>query len=299
MKYRVLSDFDWVKSTTMIVLLLVGNSEILANKTEPKKENVVSIQASLDKRSSLLPLLLTKLPHIEGNAADDYIKSLEILQSEERLDVSYIEKGAEKKNCHFHPDYFEIATSSGFPPAHVFNLQSFGNKLRAKAEEMLSSGEPDKSLAIYEKIVIYGWHVENEKLTLVQVGKGLEIQKIGIKGLLDIYKKSGQTEKEVLCENYLEWIEKTIDGIRNKAHLAYVNDKVAIQMLSTDEEPLWRRWAISVLGRRVSYPRELLNKKRGVQLPESVRLDAIKNTIENEKDPLTLETAKVFLALIN
>jgi hypothetical protein len=281
--------------------LSVFGSENFPTGAESSNENVVnapSVQTLLDKRSNLLPLLVTKLPCAEGNAADDYIKSLEILQSREILDASWIEKGAEKKYCNFYPDYFEVVTSSGFPPAHVFNLISFANKLRAKAEEMWSAGQSDEALRIYEKIVIYGWHVEKEKLTLVQVGKGLDIQSIGVKGLQDIYAKSGRTERKVLCDNYIGEIEKTIDVIKKKARPAYISDESAIRMLLTDNEPLWRRWAISVLGRRFSYPKELFNVKKSVQLSERTRAKAIKKTIENEKDPLTRETARVFLALL-
>ncbi|MFC1849644.1 hypothetical protein ACFL27_05485 [candidate division CSSED10-310 bacterium] len=246
---------------------------------------------SFIKRKIPLSSLIT-FPEGEGNAADLYWLALKdyhaphvnnaLVRGEREVkdpaaitwqspEVEIIERATAIGLCHFSPTYWPYASKFNDPVPSWICLQKQAAALKEKGDiqqgKAFNESNPVRkfrlkldSFRTYEKIIIFGHHIENERLSLTQVHMGALIIDIGLKSMQNFFKNTGDDENLKLVQvmindnnSYMERIEQKSKSLVSSfnprdTEPIIVNWDNIFSVAREDEDTMFRLEAICILS---------------------------------------------------
>lgn len=235
---------------------------------------------------------LIELPKGDGNAADIYWKVFMKYHNPEldnvlvrgyresadpysitwnSDDVRIIEEGATRQICLFSPTYWPYAAQFNDPVPSWIVLNAIMSALKDKGDilqgEAFNEDNPTKraillhqALQTYQKLIVFGLHIENERLSLTQVNMGGMIVNTGLEACYSYFtnindEKNAALVLEMINDNK-EYLKKLDEKSRSmvssfdprSAKPIVVNWDNIISVAEQDHDTLFRLEAISLLG---------------------------------------------------
>jgi len=292
---------------------------------------------------------LIEFPEGEGNAADIYWKVLmkyhnpkldnvlvrgyresadpySITWNSE--DIQTIEKGTKQRICIFAPTYWPYAIQFNDPVPSWIVLDAIVTALMKKGDflqgEAFNEKNPSKKFQLlnaafktYEGIIIFGYHVENERLSLTQVNMGGMIINTGLEACYTFFKNTNDKNNEKLALEMINDNKKYLMKLDEKSRSMVssfdprsteefiVDWERIINVAENDDDTLFRLEAISLLGAALYnfLPLENIDP----ELPEKFRSTMTKELLKRikyvlahqimfDRDPIIQDAARRSLA---
>jgi len=278
---------------------------------------------------------LVSPPTGQGLAADDYNKAvveyfdtdrygeLRKLSEEQRLAIApgkfpykvcrFVLAGAAKKEMGYFPQY--VAPAQTVKPSHRELVDAAGSDrppiphLAAFpdiAETALLYGricqnhkEHREAERIYKAVLIFGWHVAQDRVRLWGFQVGLKIQQMAAERLAGFYTARGEPDRADKASGFLSDLGRTLEATAAKANEAlfrldpsgrlFVGDLRHLAV--NDADPMWRIEAIRQLG----LYRAAMSK--GGKRADRKAIDRLLNDLKNQNDPLLKAAAELALTL--
>lgn len=123
-------------------------------------------------------------------------------------------------------------------------------------------GEPGDAQWAYENTAWLGIHLRDHPGSLNDIELGLEIEQVALHYLEAFYSTRGKHDKLVKVVEYASSVSRLLHAVRHK-YAQLENVEVAMEVLASDSEPVWRIEAATALVhsryfRKFSWPRSWL-----------------------------------------
>ena len=234
------------------------------------------------------PDTLVRWPMGTGNAADNYIRTAELMEMQREWTESLAEayyvpypsdkltgfqmdqtilteliEATNKDDSRFAPDYVFIPTDPADEwPYPFLALRHLGEVLVVAGDLALMQGDTSAAEESYGRALIMGQHLVQERFSTMQVMLGRMIASMGCGRLVELYDKTGDQDKRMIAERYRESLKRFHDELHRKSDAVdgkftgggditlWGRDtvEIAVRVLEQDEDPMFRSKAALRLG---------------------------------------------------
>ncbi|MFC1849643.1 hypothetical protein ACFL27_05480 [candidate division CSSED10-310 bacterium] len=288
-------------------------------------------------RNTPLTDLIT-LPTGAENAAAYYLEINKLIAPKTEADLegmnqrtkdfimALLVRGTSQRSCTFssvghpvnsHQQIFSLNQVQALYPVAL--LAQCGDVFLKKSEAALTASSKlhwqNEALALYEKILIYAHHLEQERLNLSMLLNALDFYKLGLQKFQNFYTVSKDPQGVEKVKLFLAANEELGQAIQAKYQTMIsikgdgetknvkVNWKVLIDISRQDQDPLFRREALFLLGQAYqNFPAatyrdiDMLLIKKATPLPKRSELkNVLKNIAHNDPDPTITYLAYSYL----
>jgi hypothetical protein len=215
-------------------------------------------------------------PNAPGNAADDYVQAMSVIQKNGRTlelgrlniekclplkaealaayeDVAkHVRAGAKKKQMQYTMVYTPKTLRVSMTPQGLRALQAVGERMSDLAVAYRDAKQYDKAMEVAKARFVLGWHMMNERARAMTVTMGMEIQHGAATEIAELYTLLGQPEKSSKPQAYANGISRAV-GLYNrklstlwilqtarKANSAKATPGDAFRYVEEDEDIVWR-----------------------------------------------------------
>ena len=258
--------FGWLLGAIVIVSAgaILAISLVTQSPSQPTEATLA--EGVLDLHTIDLPItyVLPHPPSEPGNAGDDYSKAVESMHELGRFSLARVSDfrqvhrrvsiGAMKKEMRFTlvhtPDKFEVGYS--YRPAE--DLMAVYKVLSGLAMTSIDQAEFSQVRKILQDIFVLGHHMTGERGRVDMVRKGLYIQIAAVGGLVELHKRSGQTDKDSLArlKEYQRALAELRDFYDEKTRIVWTLSNVQpgdiFNVAVNDADRSFRVQAILYLG---------------------------------------------------
>lgn len=327
----------WLIAAGMVVVILAVVLLIWALPGSPSAPTAATTAPDRLRRIDVPPSIwgVVNPPTGSGLAADDYNKAvveyyntrryadLQKMSAEQQLAIPqtkfpykvcrFILAGAAKKQMGYFTQYVppteavtygyrEMAEMSEADKPPIPHLQAF----TAMAKTALLYGricEKNKDFReaerIYKAVLIFGWHVAEDRVRLWGFQVGLHIQRVAAERLAEFHAARGENDRGEKVGRFIEDLDRATRATNAKAgeallrlttsgHL-YVGD--LLNLAANDADPMWRVEAIHQLG----LARAAMSK--GGKKADRKAIESLLTELKSQSDPLLKAAAEHALGM--
>ncbi len=178
------------------------------------------------------------------------LRDLALGGSRRRCDFYEVQNGQPRFVFYIIPGENKWAFRPGEDPLEI---RPYVGPVRVLAQAALNWGKHRESIGqksnaerIYQVVAELGIHMRDNPGTLLDIELGLEIEQNALHYMENLYAGAGNRKKQQLTVDYAASVSRLHSAIRAK--YAQLDDvDVAIEVLTGDEEPVWRILAASAL----------------------------------------------------
>ncbi len=210
---------------------------------------------------------LITLPQREGNAATHYAK-LETLYPQDRKNedpkdpsVRYNGQGIREilaavrlRECRLTPDYYPRMSQGTAKQPDFIVFETYAAALLDLAEEYENRGEVEKADAVYHSAFIYGWHMTQDRSSLIAYLIGLDVKLNAAKKYSSFLQRRMKMQASGAALEYYQYLLRLQRAVYRKARVQLGDFRrfnclyALIRVAEKDTEAFWRQEAVLRLG---------------------------------------------------
>ena len=266
----------WLIAVALWCVVVLGYIALQASQHGPGRK--VRLDASLAEviRYDLPVQLLRGYMSESADAADDYhlavleyysqtgYGALSAASQEDRpTDPDAIEldaprhllAGAKKAHMRYTQRFVAPEDWTSDRPGHFKAFQAIARTCLLKADLLAKAGRSAEAEPLLKAVIVFGYHIEQERLRLHGTLTGLAIQKLAAKQLQELYERSNRTDEAQAAQRYVDLLRSIQDKVLQKARLTVARLRNAspparelMWLIEHDRDHMWRIEAILTLG---------------------------------------------------
>ena len=258
---------QWLRAVSTTSLFVVSGLSWFVVQVQPSVvTEAAETEIKVPPYQSPFGTLLPVSPSEPGNAADEYIQTIRALSR--RLDaigvhdekdyskglpltpdeLQGIVKGSKKKDSAFAPTYYPVKRSGLDPELNIAAIRTIDNGILEQGHKLEGQGKLDEATHLYESLVTFGWHLKQEKRSLVQHMLGIVTESLGCEALQQLSTRRGLEEQARIYGAYRDKEQARLKLIAKKHRLIQEDKEFASRVLQQDEDPMWRREAVDFVA---------------------------------------------------